>query len=89
MQCLLYFQISLNFTFINLLDDIQSFYKFHTGDLDLAYYVSPDFPESVFIGAAVVMGIMGIFAWTTNLIVVVAYIRNRFVRKYQNMQKFP
>ena len=63
----------------NLLDANRLFYKFLLGNLDLAYYVSPDIPESVFISAAVVMVMIAIFAWTTNICVIVAYMRNSHV----------
>ena len=63
----------------NLSDATYLFYKFPSGDLDVAYYVSPDIPESVFICEAVVMAIIATFAWTTNLCVFGAYMRNRSV----------
>ena len=56
---------------------VFSFYSI--GGIDMEYNISPDFPNSVWNAASVVLAILGGFGIASNLTIIVTYLRNNSV----------
>ena len=48
----------------------------------MEYNISPDFPNLVWDAASVVLAILGAFGISSNLTIIIAYLRNNSVSAY-------
>ena len=51
--------------------------------INLSYYTAPDIPSWVWICSSVTLSLIGAFGIFSNLIVIIAYIKNKSVGKQQ------
>ena len=46
------------------------------------YHISPEFPNTVWTAASVVLAILGAFGIASNLTIIIAYLRNHSVSSF-------
>ena len=61
------------------LPNLPLFSFYFIGGIDMEYNISPDFPNSVWNAASVVLAILGGFGIASNLTIIVTYLRNNSV----------
>ena len=63
--------------------DHNNDHGFDSWIINLSYYTAPDIPSWVWICSSVILSIIGAFGIFSNLIVIIAYIKNKSVGKQQ------